>query len=261
MCVEAATPTQAHLEEVFRLKYGDPQTTGWGPRMRWRFAYFTPDEFYEAVVDRLVQPGTTWLDVGCGHDVFPHNQALARRLADRCRLLVGVDEDPALEENEFVHERIRSGIADYRTEATFQLVTLRMVAEHIGDPEQALAALARLTQPGGKVVVYTVNRWAPAALAAQLVPFRWHHAIKEVLWGTEEKDTFPVVYGMNTRRRLARLFAAHGFQECCFRYLDDCRSLGRWRFSHWLELSLRRLFRGVGLAYPENCLLGVYERR
>lgn len=261
MGVPAAAFSPERLQEVFRLKYGDPRTTGWGPRMRLQFGYYTPDEFYEALVESLVEAGGTWLDVGCGRDIFPHNRPLARRLADRCRLLVGVDADETLAENEFVHERAQTTIEQYERADAFRLVTLRMVAEHVAEPERAVAALARLTEPGGKVVVYTVNQYAPAALAARLVPFRWHHAIKSVLWGTEEKDTFPVAYLMNTRRRLARLFARHGFAERDFRYLDDCRSLGRWKATQWLELALRSLFRRLGLAYPENCLLGVYERR
>lgn len=260
MAAHVARPTRIELDEVARLKYGELSTTGWGPRLRWRFAYFTPDEFYEALVARLVRADVSWLDVGCGRDLFPHNRPLAGILASRCRLLVGVDTDATLEENEFVHERVKAAIEDYQTDRTYDLVTLRMVAEHIPSPESALQSLARLTRSGSKVVVYTVNQWAPAAGAARVVPFRWHHAIKRVLWGTEEKDTFPVVYRMNTRRRLARLFAAHGFRECAFQYLDDCRAFGRWRITHWLELTLRQLFRGVGLAYPENCLLGVYER-
>src|SRR5262245_58303733 len=159
-------PSRADLEEVFRLKYGGPPVLGWGPRLRRRFGYFTPDEFYEAVVARHVTPDCTWLDAGCGRDVFPDNRPLARLLADRCRLLVGVDADATLDENVFVHQRVRSTLEEFQTDRRFALVTLRMVAEHVRRPGPAVAALARLARPGGKVVVYTVNRWAPAALAA-----------------------------------------------------------------------------------------------
>ena len=37
-------------------------------------------------------------------------------------------------------------------------------------------------------------------------------------------------------------------------------SFGRFRASHYLELSLWRLLRSLSLTYPENCLLAVYER-
>jgi len=52
------------LEKIFRIKYGDASTTEWGPRMRLWFKYFTPDDFYEVVVAKLVVKGCFWIDVG-----------------------------------------------------------------------------------------------------------------------------------------------------------------------------------------------------
>ena len=249
------------LTDVFRLKYGDLESTGPNPRLWNRYGYFLPDEYYEAMVAKLVSEETLWLDVGCGRDIFPNNRALAELLAERCVRLVGLDPDANVEDNCFVHERVRGTLNDYRPRQGFDLVTLRMVAEHLTDAQAAVAALARLTKPGGKVIIYTVHKWSPAAILARVVPFRLHHPVKKVLWQTEERDTFPVAYQMNTRRRLARLFAEGGFQESYFAYLDDCRSFARFRALHRLELSLWRLLRRVGLRYPEACLLGVYERQ
>ncbi|HEX8201004.1 MAG TPA: methyltransferase domain-containing protein [Isosphaeraceae bacterium] len=228
--------------------------------MRHRFGYFTPDDVYEAVVDSLVAEGSSWVDVGCGRDLLPGNRPLAKALAARCALLVGVDPDPTIEENPFVHRRIRVPIEEFRDDRLYDLVTLRMVAEHIQHPERAAEALARLTGPGARVVLYTVDRWSPAALTARVLPFGLHHPIKHLLWGTEEKDTFPVAYKMNSRRQLSRLMGAHGFVERWFARVDDCRSTGRFRALQWLELSLWRALRATGLGYPEGCLLGVYER-
>jgi hypothetical protein len=124
-----------------------------------------------------------------------------------------------------------------------------------------VANLARLTAPGGRVVVYTVNRWSPVAVVAALVPFRFHHAVKRAVWRTEERDTFPVVYKMNTRRDLRDWFGRGGFRERSFARLDDCRTFARFRPLHLGELAARRLLGAVGgLSYPESCLLGVYER-
>jgi hypothetical protein len=135
-----------------------------------------------------------------------------------------------------------------------------MVAEQIEHPPTALESLTRLTRPGGIVVVYTVNKWSPISVISRVVPFGLHHAIKHRLWKTEEKDTFPVVYRMNTGRQLRRLFEGNGFREVGFSYLDDCRTFGNTRWLHQLELTARRWLRAVGLRYPENCLLGIYER-
>ena len=172
--------------------------------MRLRFNYFTPDDYYEAAVAKLVTSDCNWLDVGCGRHVFPSNARLARILADSCALLVGVDPDVTVNENTFVHQRVNSHIEDYHSDRPFDLVTLRMCAEHVAEPNRALAAFSRLTKPGGKMIIYTINRWSPVPIITWIVPFSLHHPIKRVLWETEEKDTFPVCYLMNTRKQLAR---------------------------------------------------------
>jgi 2-polyprenyl-3-methyl-5-hydroxy-6-metoxy-1,4-benzoquinol methylase len=256
----ASPVNQRDLEEVFRLRHNDFDRLGWAPRMRLRFNYYSPDEYYEAVVNKLVTSNCSWLDVGCGRYVFPNNINLARSLADRCALLVGVDPDETIEENTFVHSRHRTTIEDFLSDRMFDLVTLRMVVEHFARPESVVRSLSRLTKPGGKVVVYTINRWSAVSLITWLTPFKLHHPIKSLLWGAEEKDTFPVMYRMNTRNVLLRLFQQSGFTERYFTYLDDCRSLSRFRVTQCLELSSWRVMRALGCRYPENCLLGIYER-
>jgi 2-polyprenyl-3-methyl-5-hydroxy-6-metoxy-1,4-benzoquinol methylase len=253
-------PQEHELQALLRSKYGDVSTTGWRPRMRHRFGYYTPDDYYEAIVDRAVGTHTQWLDVGCGRELFPSNKPLARRLAERCQVLVGLDPDGTLYENPYVHERVKSTLQNYRTQQTFDLITLRMVAEHLTEPRAAVSALARLTKPGGKVIVYTVCKWSPVSVLSYLVPFALHHPCKRLLWQTEAKDTFPVAYQMNTRRSLTRLFATAGFCEHTFYYLDDCRTLARFRPLHFLELLTYKSLQLLHVRYPEVCLLGVYER-
>lgn len=254
-------PTREELEEFFQIKYGDPDTTGWGPRMRFRFGHFTPDDIYESIVLRLVHEGCSWVDVGSGRDIFPSNPELAKILADRCEILVGVDPSNNIDENPFIHEGVKSTIDQYRPERQFDLATLRMVVEHITEPEPTTDSLSNIVKPGGKVVIYTVNRWSPVTIISHLTPFWLHNPIKRILWQTEEKDTFPVVYRMNTRKCLAEIFERSGFNECYFTYLDDCRVFSRFRFLKYLELSSWRLLNFLGIRYPENCLLGIYERK
>jgi SAM-dependent methyltransferase len=249
------------LAKIFQNKYGvNPAAMGWGPRIRSRFGHFTPDDYYEATVSRLVTSGCAWLDVGSGRHIFPSNRRLAEMLAQRCGVLVGVDPDETISENQVVHQRVRSRIEDFQSERTFDVVTLRMAAEHVTDPEGAVAALTRLTGPGGRVVVYTINRWSPVPMITWLVPFRLHHLPKRVLWHSAPKDTFPVAYRMNTRRTLREVFGRYGFREAEFGYLDDCRTFGRFWGMQIIELCVWRCLHSLGITYPENCLLGVYER-
>lgn len=242
-------------------KCGARQTWGWEPRLRERFGYSTPDDYYEALVAKMVFPGCQWLDVGCGHEIFPTNARLAAELAERCGFLMGIDPSDNIQRNPYLDDREQATIETSRTDRKFDLITLRMVAEHIVDPRASLSRLAGLTKPGGRVIVFTVARWSLTALAAWLIPFWLHHPIKRVLWRTEEEDTFPVAYRLNSRSALRRQFGGAGFREVDFRHLDDCRAFHRFKRVHHLELSLQAACRNLGCRYPDACLLGLYERR
>ena len=250
-------PTRADLEEVLRQKHG--LQSGWGPRLRARFGYYTPDDVYEACVSRHVNSKTEWLDVGGGRDLFPGNETTVRLLAARCRRLVGVDPSENILENPYLHERVQSTIEEFRPETRFDLVTMRMVAEHLVSPRAAVESLARLLKPGGVAIVYTVNKWSIITALSWVTPFRVHQLVKGWLWRTEDRDTFEVAYRMNTRKDLKRVFEDAGFRETDFLYLDDCRTTVRWQLANRFELSVWKALHAIGLHYPETCLLGIYE--
>jgi 2-polyprenyl-3-methyl-5-hydroxy-6-metoxy-1,4-benzoquinol methylase len=257
----AASPLEPRVRDLFARKHGSVERMGWGPRLYQQFGYFSPDDFYEAAVESLVNAETEWLDVGGGSDIFPNNPKLAQTLASRCKRLAAVDPSDNVLENRFAHERYQSFLEDFDGQpGRFTLATARMVVEHVARPEAFVAKLAQLMKPGGRTVVYTVNRWAPMTVLSGLTPIGVHHAVKKLLWRTEEKDTFPVEYKMNTRSTLKGLFTAAGFREHRFHRLDDCRTLARWKATLTSELMLRKALRVAGLGYPESCLLGVYER-
>jgi SAM-dependent methyltransferase len=248
------------MPAVLQFKYGAPATRGWSPRLRDQFGYSSPDDWYEAMLFHLIDSTTEWLDVGCGRNIFPSNPAAAAHLARRCARLVGIDPSDNVRDNELVHEWAQCLLQDYETDLPFDLVTMRMVAEHIEEPATAMAALRRLVRPGGRVVIYTVAKFSPASLVSAVTPMPVHHVAKRLLWGGEERDTFPVAYRMNTRKALRRQFEAAGFGEEAFSYLDDCRSFAQWKALAVVELAMWRGLRSVGLRYPESCLLGIYRR-
>jgi 2-polyprenyl-3-methyl-5-hydroxy-6-metoxy-1,4-benzoquinol methylase len=254
-------PTLPELDLLFRQKYGDPATVGWSPRRRHRFGYFLPSDIYEALVSSLTFERCSWVDIGGGHNIFPENPGLARMLVARCATVVAVDPSANVLKNAFTNDRVQRAIEDYATNRRFDLATLRMVAEHIADPDAFGQALSRLVEPGGLVVVFTVNRWSPLTILSALTPLSVHHALKRVFWGTAEEDTFPVQYRMNTRKALRGVFKLAGFDEVFFAYLDDLSTWSRFRRMNYLEHLGRVACRGVGLPYPENCLLGVYRKK
>lgn len=254
-------PDRSDLMAVFNRKYRREKELGWGPRTRLRFDYFNPDDHYEALVASLVRPGIFWADVGCGRDIFPSNPELAGELSRRSAVLLGIDPDPNIRDNPFISDRFEGLIEDCPTDTRFDLITLRMVAEHITDPGRSVAKLAALAKPGGLVVVYTPNKWSPVSLLAALVPNRFHHRCKRLIWDVEARDTFPTAFRLNTRKTLASHFNAHRMEEVFFAYLDDCRTFSGFRLFSIAELWMQKALRSLDVRYPENCLLGVYRKR
>jgi SAM-dependent methyltransferase len=250
----------AARRDVFHIKTEGFDQLGWSPRMRQRFGYFTPDEWYEAIILLLVDKNTEWLDVGCGRGLFPFNPNLERLLSSRCRLLVGVDPEDNIDQHPLLHERYKCTVEQFTTPRQFDLITLRLVAEHVVDPQATVAALARLSRAGGRIVIYTVSKYSIVSLLAAVTPLSLHQCTRARLWGSAPQDTFPTTYRMNTRKRLLRLFSSSGFAEESFYYLNDCCTLARWKWTTLLELSAERALRGLGVRYPEVCLLGVYRK-
>lgn len=248
------------VRTIARIRRPQSGPLGWGVRMQERLGYHTPDEWYEATLLSLVNPRVDWLDVGCGHELFPNNLRLSRLLSARCGSLTGVDPDPAINSNEWLHVGHQCSLEDLKIGRQFDLISMRMVAEHIADPDAAVAKLAWLTRPGGRVVVHTVSKWSPVSLLAAMTPTWVHARVKRAAWNTPSEDTFPTVFRMNTRRDLDRVFGKHGFFEEDFMRLNDTRTLAGWRVTALAELLVERVLRFLGIPYPERCILGVYRR-
>lgn len=234
---------------------------GWSPVRRHKFGYYLPADVYEAMVAKVVRDRFHWLDVGGGRSVFPDNPRLAKELVARCERLVAVDPSPNVRENEFAHETAQSTLEEYTPKEQFDLATMRMVVEHVADPESFVNALGRLVKPGGLVILLTVSLWSPVTVMSRAVPFKFHNAVKRLFWDTDEVDTFPVCYKMNSRAVLANLFRQAGFVEETFGKADDLSVFGEFKLMNMVELAAWKSLRLVGLQYPERCILGVYRRQ
>lgn len=256
---EMLPPSHEELLGIYKMKYYRAGEPGWSPKLRLRFDYFSPDDHYEALVARLVTGGCSWADVGCGRDIFPHNPALALELSQRCGYLLGIDPSDNVKDNPFITESFQGMVEDCKPSRQFDLVTMRMVAEHIVAPEKSVRRIAQMLKPGGVAVIYTPYKWAVMSVLAAASPSWLHHPIKRVLWGGEERDTFPTAYKLNTRAAFDYHFGNNGMRALLFQHLDDCRILGRFRATSYLELSLQKLHRHIRVRYPETCILTVYQ--
>ncbi|MCA8973492.1 MAG: class I SAM-dependent methyltransferase [Planctomycetes bacterium] len=128
-----------------------------------------------ALVRRWVAPGSRVLDVGCaagyflrvmrdcGHDV--HGVELSEAIAKEAVTALGA-------------ERIHIGTLDDAVTAmnyepaSFDLVSLWDVIEHVPDPQSVLRRIRELLKPGARLLLETQNvtsRWA------RVLGRRWHH--------------------------------------------------------------------------------------
>ena len=247
------------LFELFKIKYGDPERTGWSPKQRLKFGYFQPADNYEALINKLVSTSTDWVDVGGGSAVFPHNEKLSTMLSERCNILYAVDPSDNVYDNPYAHKKIQGMFEDLDTEQKFDLATFRMVAEHIANPAAVIEKLRTVMKPGGLVVIYTINKYSPVPIITYITPFHLHHKIKKFFWGGEEKDTFPVEYKMNTRKDLLKIFKNGEFSEEHFKYLDDLSTFSRFKWLNYIDLCFWKLLNIFSIRYPENNLLGIYK--
>ena len=130
-------------------------------------------DLYEDVLESQVQGDTTWLDLGCGHQILPlWRAAQEERLVERCKSVVGIDADrPSVSKHRTIRLRVAGDIGRLPwRDGTFTLVTANMVVEHLDAPGMQFAEIARVLKPGGVFIVHTPNRRGYATIAARLIP-------------------------------------------------------------------------------------------
>jgi len=156
-------------------------------------------------IEQYVRPEHVVLDAGCGSGrVFQH------RLAGRVRRVVGIDVTDEPRTNANIDDAVRGDLrALPLRDASFDLMVMSHVAEHLTDPEAVFGELARVLRPGGRLLLLTPNRWHYVPLVARLAPYRLHVAFNR--WrGVDARDVFPTAYRANTAGRLRSLAEGAG---------------------------------------------------
>lgn len=184
--------------------------------------------FYAQLLSNLIPPGASWLDAGCGHQIFKLGSASAEtEIVARTSLAVGCDLTwQAL----LVHRSLKLTVgADLRflpfATNSFDVVTLNYVAEHLEDPMATFEEVARVLRAGGLLVIVTPNargyfvgltrlgrKFIPEWLVRKFVLLREYRSAE---------DIFPTFYRANTRRDLMKYLGRAGFAEGEFRMLRD----------------------------------------
>ena len=161
------------------------------------------DDRFFAEISRWIREDAAVLDAGCGY-----NAEVLLRLRNGRRRLVGV----SLEDRFEVEPPIRIARANLEAipmrDASFDLVTLRFVCEHLERPVEVFKEVRRILRDGGRAVLITPSFYYYPSLVAALVPYRLHRFFVTLAFGKSAYANFPTTYRMNTISDLRALAKA-----------------------------------------------------
>lgn len=169
------------------------------------------DQFIDRLMERV--PSRRWLDAGSGRQSFPRWRSEDyQRLREAGTSHFGCDLDRAALEESEIPGRVCAATLEQvpYAEGSFELVTSNMVFEHLTEPEAVVDELIRVTEPGGRIIIHTVNALHYSAWIAHVTPQWFHEWIVERVEGRAAKDVYPTQYKANTVGRLRRLFESRG---------------------------------------------------
>lgn len=173
-------------------------------------------------VNALLRPEMTVLDLGAGRGAWAENLGGFRSrlvtLKGKCRHVIGVDPDAAVLENPTLDEARVAGVHEPLPldDASVDLIVAYAVLEHVAEPVRFAAEIDRVLRPGGWFCAWTPNRWGYVGIGATLVPNALHARLLPLVAPSDrrhERDVFPTVYRMNTRRRIRKLFPGETYDH------------------------------------------------
>ena len=172
----------------------------------------TQYDYAEQLISLL--DGKRWLDLGCGHQVFPDwmrdEQARVLRSAGR---ITGIDLDwEGLRKHPGIRDKVFGDLQRLPFAAgSFDVVSANMVVEHLKEPEWILAEIKRVLMPGGAFVFHTPNLYHWGIVLARCVPDKVKKALIGFLENRREEDVFPTHYQLNSAAAVKNAAEQSGF--------------------------------------------------
>ncbi len=169
---------------------------------------------YEGILREHVKD-STWLDLGCGHQLLPEWRAAEeKRLIANSRTLVGIDCDLfSLKKHQNIFMKVEGDITRLPFKvSSFDLVTANMVVEHLDNPQRQFEEISRVLSPGGIFIFHTPNALGYFSILRRVMPHALKNKLVRVLDGRKEEDVFDVHYKANTKKKIAELAEAAGLE-------------------------------------------------
>ena len=130
----------------------------WDPHGEFRPLHILNPVRAQFVAERATLQGARVLDVGCGGGL------LCESFARAGAAVTGIDLAPGMIDVARLHATEQELRIDYRVcdadtlEGSYDVVSCMEMLEHVPDPAQMTATLARLVRPGGMLFISTINR-------------------------------------------------------------------------------------------------------
>ncbi len=173
-------------------------------------------EAYASLISEHLSADTVWLDAGCGSRLLEADmEPLEDWLASHCKTIVGMDVSVTSHRN--IKSLVQGSLYDLPFgDNSFDLITCRMVVEHLARPRHAFAECARCLRPGGAIVAITPNLLNYAifgnSVATKVLPEKLRRRIVHASDSRADEDIFPVDYKANTMPRLIQSLNTCGLQ-------------------------------------------------
>ena len=192
-----------------------------------RFGGFTDIDGTVAFFNRvnsLIDSSSVVLDVGCGRGAYSGDPVPLRKnlriLQGKAAKVIGIDVDPSAQDNPFLDEfHLIQGDSWPVDSNSVDIMVCDNILEHIENPDQFFLEIHRVLRNGGFLCIRTPNRWNYIALAATLIPNKYHSRVTSVVQdGRKEEDVFPTVYKCNSIGELKRIMKKNGLDCVVYGY-------------------------------------------
>lgn len=197
-------------------------------------------------INALLDSSFVVLDVGCGRGSHSDDLVSLRKnlrtLKGKVRKVIGIDVDEGARENPFLDEfHLLTGSVWPIESDSIDLIVCDNVMEHVENPDQLFSEIRRVLKNGGYLCIRTPNRWGYVAIAATLIPNRYHSRVTSTVQdGRKQEDVFPTVYKCNSVRKLRNMMRKHGLESVVYTYEAEPSYLSFSRIAYFFGVMHQR---------------------
>jgi len=219
---------------------------------------------YQEAVSATMRPGSRWLDLGCGHQVFAEWMTAAEDEAvSRASFFAGIDVDvPGIRAHRTLRNPVLGNLGALPfSDGSFDIVTANMVVEHLDQPLAVLAEAYRVLRPGGHFIFHTPNSQCFSMRVGSWFPQSTKNLLIGFFEARQEHDIFKTFYQMNTASAVASLGAKAGSRVADIRQVNTSAATVMLGPLVLIELLALRLLARPAFARWRSNLIAILEKR